>query len=118
MSKEYYRKQINNLKKNIIDLREDKKKRADKKRRDLDSLTKRIKYANTSSQKASYRKRKIDVRENYKRDIERIKDKIERIKDKVSNLRERIKRLWLYYSKKYNHVETSRNTTIKRSRHY
>ena len=45
MSKEYYRKQIADKRKDIIDLREDKKKRAEKKKKDLNYLSDRIKYS-------------------------------------------------------------------------
>ena len=81
--------------KKLIDLREEKKE-SWRKRKDIESLSNRIKYASSSAQKASYRKRKIDVREVYKRNVQRIKDKIERITDRINSLRDRIKRMWFF----------------------
>ncbi|MEI8085685.1 MAG: hypothetical protein WCG93_05670 [Paludibacter sp.] len=80
MSKEYYKKQI-------VDLRAKILKEGEAKKKDNENYARYIKSASSPSSKASYRKSKIDhaashVRsiESYKRQIESCKSSIERLK--------------------------------------
>lgn len=85
MSLEYYKKQM-------VDLRAKLQKEKDEKKRDNERYARYIKNASTTSQKASYRKSKIDTAANHDRDIERIKEQIEDCKEYIARERERAKR--------------------------
>ena len=80
MSKEYYKKQIVDLRARILKERESKKK-------DNENYARYIKSASSPSSKASYRKSKIDhaashdrAIDGYKRQIESCKASLERLK--------------------------------------
>ena len=80
MSKEYYKKQIVDLRARILKERESKKK-------DNENYARYIKSASSPSSKASYRKSKIDHAashdksiDGYKRQIESCKSSIDRLK--------------------------------------
>lgn len=76
MSKEYYKKRI-------IDLRKDLEKAKEAKKKDNERYASLIKNATTPTSKASYRKRKIDVSASHDRKIESIKKYIEQAKDSL-----------------------------------
>lgn len=74
MSKEYYKKKI-------IDLRASIAKEKEEKKRDNDYYARMIKGTNTPSNKAYYRKSKIDKAAYHDRKIEQWKREIEYAKD-------------------------------------
>ena len=76
MSKEYYKKQI-------IDLRADLLKEKEEKKKDNEYYAKLIKSASSPSSKASYRKNKIDKAASHERNIESIKRRIESAKESL-----------------------------------
>lgn len=80
MSKEYYRKQI-------IDLRARIAREKEEKKRDNEYYARLIKSASTPSSKASYRKSKIDKAASHDRDIEYYKRQIESAKASLARLR-------------------------------
>lgn len=76
MSKEYYRKKI-------IDLRASMQKEKDAKKKDNEYYARMIKGASTPSNKASYRKAKIDHAAKHDRNIESYKRQIESAKESL-----------------------------------
>ena len=76
MSKEYYKKQI-------IDLRADLLKEKEAKKKDNEYYAKLIKSTSLASSKASYRKSKIDKAASHERNIESIKRRIESAKESL-----------------------------------
>lgn len=76
MSKEYYKKQIINLRADLLKEKEAKKK-------DNEYYAKLIKSASSPSSKASYRKNKIDKAASHERNIESIKRRIESAKESL-----------------------------------
>lgn len=76
MSKEYYKKQI-------IDLRADLLKEKEAKKKDNEYYARLIKGASLASSKASYRKSKIDKAASHERNIESIKRRIESVKESL-----------------------------------
>ena len=85
MSVEYYRKRLIDLRKDVADEREAKK-------RDNERYAGYIKSATSTSSKASYRKQKIACAASHDRRIESLKRDIERAKDDLKHERERAKR--------------------------
>ncbi len=85
MSVEYYRKRLIDLRKDVADEREAKK-------RDNERYAGYIKSATSTSSKASYRKQKIERAASHDRRIESLKRDIERAKDDLKRERERAKR--------------------------
>ena len=85
MSVEYYRKKI-------IDLRADLKKEKEAKKKDNERFAGYIKNARSTSDKASFRKRKIDAAASHDRRIEQLKYSIESAKESLARERERAKR--------------------------
>lgn len=80
MSKEYYKKRI-------IDLRADLANEKEAKKRDNERYANLVKSASSPSSKASYRKSKIDHAASHDRKIERLKNEIERAKESLKNAR-------------------------------
>ena len=76
MSKEYYKKKI-------IDLRKDLEKAKEAKKKDNERYASLIKSDTAPTSKASYRKRKIDASASHDRKIESIKKYIEQAKDSL-----------------------------------
>lgn len=76
MSKEYYKKQI-------IDLRADLLREKEAKKKDNEYYARLIKSASSPSSKASYRKNKIDKTASHERNIESIKRRIESAKESL-----------------------------------
>ena len=76
MSKEYYRKKI-------IDLRANLQKEKDAKKRDNEYYARLVKNASTPSNKAIYRKAKVDHAASHDRHIESIKRQIENAKESL-----------------------------------
>ena len=85
MSVEYYRKRLIDLRKDVADEREAKK-------RDNERYAGYIKNASSTSSKASYRKQKIEHAAAHDRRIESLKREIERVKESLARERERAKR--------------------------
>ena len=85
MSVEYYRKKLIDLRKDVADEREAKK-------RDNERYAGYIKSATSTSSKASYRKQKIERAASHDRRIESLKRDIERAKDNLKHERERAKK--------------------------
>ena len=85
MSVEYYRKKLIDLRKDVADEREAKK-------RDNERYAGYVKNATSTSSKASYRKQKIERAASHDRRIESLKRDIERAKDDLKRERERAKR--------------------------
>lgn len=85
MSVEYYRKRLIDLRKDVADEREAKK-------RDNAHYADLVKRATSTSSKASYRKQKIERAASHDRRIEGLKREIERAKDDLKRERERAKR--------------------------
>ena len=85
MSVEYYRKRLIDLRKDVADEREAKK-------RDNERYAGYIKNATSTSSKASYRKQKIERAASHDRRIESLKRDIERAKDDLKRERERAKK--------------------------
>lgn len=85
MSVEYYRKKLIDLRKDVADEREAKK-------RDNERYAGYIKNATSTSSKASYRKQKIERAASHDRRIESLKRDIERAKDDLKRERERAKK--------------------------
>lgn len=83
MSKEYYKKKI-------IDLRKDLEKAKEAKKKDNERYASLIKSATTPTSKASYRKRKIDASASHDRKIESIKKYIEQAKDSLKKCKQNI----------------------------
>jgi hypothetical protein len=80
MSKEYYKKQIVDLRAKILKEREAKK-------RDNENYARNIKNATSPSAKASYRKSKIDRAASHDRTIESYKRQIESCKTSIQRLK-------------------------------
>lgn len=80
MSKEYYKKKI-------IDLRADITREREAKKRDNEYYANRIKSVSSASDKASYRKYKIDKAAYHDRKIEALKKEIERTKEALKRLK-------------------------------
>lgn len=76
MSKEYYKKQI-------IDIRAAIDKEKEAKKRDNESYARQIKGASSPSSKASYRKSKIDKAASHDRQIESLKRRLENAKESL-----------------------------------
>lgn len=76
MSKEYYKKQI-------IDLRARIAKEKESKKKDNERYASLVKGASSPSSKASYRKQKIDHAASHDREIERLKRNIESAKESL-----------------------------------
>ena len=76
MSKEYYKKQI-------IDIRAAIDKEKEAKKRDNENYTRLIKGASSPSSKASYRKNKIDKAASHVRQIESLKRRLESAKESL-----------------------------------
>lgn len=76
MSKEYYKKQI-------IDIRAAIDKEKEAKKRDNESYARLIKGASSPSSKASYRKNKIDKAASHDRQIESLKRRLESAKESL-----------------------------------
>lgn len=76
MSKEYYKKQI-------IDIRAAIDKEKEAKKRDNESYARLIKGASSPSSKASYRKSKIDKAASHDRQIESLKRRLESAKESL-----------------------------------
>ncbi|MBR1963167.1 MAG: hypothetical protein IKA19_00510 [Muribaculaceae bacterium] len=76
MSKEYYKKQI-------IDIRAAIEKEKEAKKRDNESYARLIKGASSPSSKASYRKSKIDKAASHDRQIESLKRRLESAKESL-----------------------------------
>ncbi|MBQ7852040.1 MAG: hypothetical protein IJ342_04080 [Muribaculaceae bacterium] len=76
MSKEYYKKQI-------IDIRAAIEKEKEAKKRDNESYARLIKGASSPSSKASYRKSKIDRAASHDRQIESLKRRLESAKESL-----------------------------------
>ena len=76
MSKEYYKKQI-------IDIRASIDKEKEAKKRDNENYTRLIKGASSPSSKASYRKNKIDKAASHDRQIESLKRRLESAKESL-----------------------------------
>lgn len=85
MSVEYYRKKLIDLRKDVADEREAKK-------RDNERYAGYIKNATSTSSKASYRKQKIERAASHDRRIESLKRDIERAKESLKHERERAKK--------------------------
>ena len=85
MSVEYYRKKLIDLRKDVADEREAKK-------RDNERYAGYIKNATSTSSKASYRKQKIDHARSHDLRIESLKRQIESAKESLARERERAKR--------------------------
>lgn len=85
MSVEYYRKKLIDLRKEVADEREAKK-------RDNERYAGYIKSATSTSSKASYRKQKIEHAASYDRHIENLKRQIESAKESLARERERAKK--------------------------
>ncbi len=85
MSVEYYRKRLIDLRKDVADEREAKK-------RDNAHYADLVKRASTTSLKASYRKQKIERAASHDRRIESLKRDIERAKESLKRERERAKK--------------------------
>ena len=84
MSVEYYRKRLIDLRKDVADEREAKK-------RDNAHYADLVKRATSTSSKASYRKSKIEHAASHDRRIESLKREIERTKEELARERERAK---------------------------
>ena len=82
MSVEYYRKKL-------IDLRADIAKEREAKKKDNERYAGYIKNASSPSNKASYRKTKIDTASRHDNRIESLKRDVERAKDELARERER-----------------------------
>jgi len=80
MSKEYYKKKI-------IDLRADIEKEREAKKRDNAYYADRVKSASGTSNKAYYRKQKIDKAAYHDRRIESLKREIERTRESLKRCR-------------------------------
>lgn len=80
MSKEYYKKQIIDLRAKIAHEREAKKK-------DNEGYARNIKNTSSPSSKASYRKAKIDRAASHDRSIESYKKQIESCKASIERLK-------------------------------
>lgn len=76
MSKEYYKKQI-------IDIRAAIEKEKEAKKRDNENYARLIKGASSPSSKASYRKSKIDRAASHDRQIESLKRRLESAKESL-----------------------------------
>lgn len=76
MSKEYYRKKI-------IDLRADIEREREAKKRDNENYARYIKNASSASNKAYYRKVKIEHAASHDRRIESLKRQIESAKESL-----------------------------------
>ena len=85
MSVEYYRKRL-------IDLRADVAKEREAKKKDNERYASYIKNASSTSQKASYRKQKIDHAASHDRRIESLKRQIESAKESLARERAAAKR--------------------------
>ena len=85
MSVEYYRKKLIDLRKEVADEREAKK-------RDNERYAGYIKNATSTSSKASYRKQKIEHAASHDRHIENLKRQIESAKEDLARERERAKK--------------------------
>ena len=85
MSVEYYRKKLIDLRKEVADEREAKK-------RDNERYAGYIKSATSTSSKASYRKQKIEHAASHDRHIESLKRQIESAKESLARERERAKK--------------------------
>lgn len=84
MSVEYYRKRLIDLRKNVADEREAKK-------RDNAHYADLVRRATSTSSKASYRKQKIERVASHDRRIESLKREIERTKESLARERARKK---------------------------
>lgn len=84
MSVEYYRKRLIDLRKNVADEREAKK-------RDNAHYADLVRRATSTSSKASYRKQKIERAASHDRRIESLKREIERTKESLARERTRKK---------------------------
>lgn len=84
MSVEYYRKRLIDLRKNVADEREAKK-------RDNAHYADLVRRATSTSSKASYRKQKIERAASHDRRIESLKREIERTKESLARERARKK---------------------------
>lgn len=85
MSLEYYRKQL-------VELRAKLQREKDDKKRDNEKYADRVKSASTTTQKAYYRKAKIEAAASHDKDIECLKRKIEDCKENIAREREKAKR--------------------------
>ena len=85
MSVEYYRKKLIDLRKEVADEREAKK-------RDNERYAGYIKNATSTSSKACYRKQKIEHAASHDRHIESLKRQIESAKESLARERERAKK--------------------------
>ena len=84
MSVEYYRKRLIDLRKNVADEREAKK-------RDNAHYADLVRRATSTNSKASYRKQKIERAASHDRRIESLKREIERTKESLARERARKK---------------------------
>ena len=84
MSVEYYRKRLIDLRKDVADEREAKK-------RDNAHYADLVRRATSTSSKASYRKQKIERATSHDRRIESLKREIERTKESLARERARKK---------------------------
>lgn len=82
MSLEYYKKQM-------VDLRAKLQKEKDAKKKDNEYYARMVKFSSTPSNKAYYRKSKIDHAASHDRQIESIKRQIESCKDNIARERKR-----------------------------
>ena len=82
MSLEYYKKQM-------VDLRARLQKEKEAKKKDNEYYARMVKFASTSSGKASYRKSKIDHAASHDRQIDYIKRQIESCKDNIARARKK-----------------------------
>lgn len=80
MSKEYYKKKI-------IDIRADIQREKEAKKRDNEHFASYIRNASSASEKANYRKRKIDAAASHDRRIESLKNSLESAKDSLKRCR-------------------------------
>ena len=82
MSLEYYKKQM-------VDLRARLQKEKDAKKKDNEYYAKLVKSTTLASNKASYRKSKIDHAASHDRQIESLKRQIETCKENIARERKR-----------------------------
>lgn len=86
MSKEYYRNQIAQKRKDVISLRAKIARIKEDKKRKMASLTASIKSA-SGAFKESYRRQKVSESTRYDNEVETLKKQIESVKRNIENLK-------------------------------
>ncbi|MDO5608246.1 MAG: hypothetical protein Q4G08_11430 [Capnocytophaga sp.] len=87
MSKETYKKRIEDYRKKMVSLRANVDKLKEEKKKRIEVITRQIKNTTSKNSKETYRKNKISTSAKYDRDIESVKKKIEALKKDIDKIR-------------------------------